>query len=296
MCAVDNGYFETKIKNSEGMKKFRSKIQKTNGEFMENNIIEYQGETYTIGEGKDDICNDKTKGLVHKLCTLKALGDMTDYSEEFNLVTDLPLGHYKNKQFREEFERYMTTPEINVINHNGKTKRIAIKKCTIVPQGLAALYANDVRQYKDKMLAVLDIGGKTIDGCVVEGLKPIKESIFTINLGTIILENRIKTALNQKFLLDIQDYEVPYLMKDGIPGLEVESRIVIEEVYNEYFDQLIREMTAKNWSIETLPMVGVGGGLLRLKDIIEFYLPKLKPSQNPIYDNVLGLYNIGKVV
>jgi hypothetical protein len=289
LCAIDNGYYETKVKTEDRMYKFQSKIQKATDE---NNTISYEGETYTIGEGKDDLLNNKTQGYVHKLCTLRALAEQTEDEEDFNLILDLPLIHYYNDDFRDEFKALMSKTE--VIRHNGKLKKINIKKCSIIPQGLAALYANNISEHKEKMVAVLDIGGLTIDGCIVENLKPIKESMFTINLGTKILENRIKTALNKKYLLNIQDYEIPYIMQDGIKGIDCNT--VIQSVYEEYFETLTREMITKNWSVETLKMLGIGGGILRLQDTINFYYNNFKVSANPVFDNVTGIYNIGKVM
>ncbi|MFT9495873.1 hypothetical protein [Anaerosolibacter sp.] len=297
MCvAIDNGYFDTKVKNQETIRKFKSKIEKATGNIMEKNVLEYFGERYLIGHGKDDISNDKTRGLTHKLCTLKALADITDTVEEFNIALDLPLIHYKNKAFRDDFERYMTDPAVNVVTQNGKQKKIIIRNCIIAPQGIAALYAYDARQYKNKVIGVLDIGGLTIDGCIVENLTPIKESAFTINAGTIIFENKVKTAFNEEFFLNVQDYEVPYLIENGVPGREIESRILIEKLYDEHFEEVIREMRAKNWSIETVPILGIGGGTLRFEGVFNRYLPTLKPSESPVYDNVLGLYNIGRMI
>ena len=297
MCvAIDNGYSDTKVKTQSSISSFKSRVEKTTGEILEKNLIEYMGEKYLIGHGKDDISNDKTKGITHKLCTLKALSDLTENQEEFELILDLPLIHYKNKNFRDEFERYMSTPAVNSVVHGQKYKKLIVRKCTVVPQGIAALYAYDVRQYKNKVIAVLDFGGLTIDGCIVENLKPIKDSMFTINAGSIIFENKIKTTLNEKFFLNVQDYEIPSLIENGVPGSVEESKMIIQKVYDEHFSEVIREMRAKNWSLETISILGIGGGVLKFENVVSRYLPRLKQSESPVYDNVIGLYNIGRMV
>lgn len=291
LCAIDNGYQATKVKTEDKKYRFYSRIQKTQGEFKEKNTIKFEGESYTVGTGKDDLMMNKTEGIVPKLCALRALAENTDQEEHFNLVVDLPIIHYFNQDTRDEFKDYIGKSE--KIEHNGKIKQIHIDKCTVVPQGLAALYAGNISQFKDKMIAILDIGGLTVDGCVIENLKPIKESMFTTNLGTKILEDRVRTALNTKFTLNIQDYEIPYLMRTGIKGSEEPSTCVIEDTINEYFEDLIREMTRKNWSVATLPIYGIGGGLLLLKEKMSFHFGEVEVADDPAFANVNGLYRIG---
>lgn len=294
LVCVDNGYDSTKVRTNNMITKFKSRIEKATGEHFEKDVIEYNGEKYIVGQGTDDISNDKTQGLVHKLCTLKALGDLTNVTQEFDLIVDLPLNHYRNKDARERFKEYIGE-KINVIKQNGITKKIIINKCTVLPQGISALYSNP-SAYKDKVIGIIDIGGLTIDGCIVEDLKPIKETIFTINKGVTILENRIKTLLNQYFFLNIQDYEMPYILKNGIPNREKESKAIIDNAIDEHFEGVLRELKAKNWSLETLELLGIGGGMITFKDVITKYLPNLKVSDNPVYANVNGLYAIGRMI
>lgn len=289
ILAIDNGYDDTKVKTNEKIYKFKSKIKKTNGNFQDNNIIEYEGEAYNVGDGTNDFFNDKTQGITHKLCVMRALAENIKEDISVNLLLDLPLIHYFNKDFRDEFHDYMS--KLDDFKYNKIDKKIKINNCLVIPQGLSALYAYDISQYENKMLGIIDIGGKTIDGCIIDNLHPLKESMFTINLGTKILENKVKTALNQRFLLNIQDYQVPYILKNEETS---EFKYTIEEVFQEYFNEILQEIIQKNWSVETTDILGIGGGCLLVKDRVDFYLPKFSITNNPVYDNVIGLYNIGR--
>lgn len=290
ICAIDNGYYDTKVKTHNKLFKFRSKIQPYTDEDINNStILEYNNKKYLIGHGKDTLEIKKTNNLIHKICTISSLSQVThDTAEDFKIIVALPIGHYLNKKFREEYKNYIANPNMLYVKINNQEKYISIKDIVVFMQGAASLYAYDTSQYQNNIIGLIDFGGLTVDGCIFHNLNPIPESIFTINAGTLILYNKIKTAINKAKCLNVQDYEVPYLINKENP--------IIQNVINEHFQSILREMRAHNWSIETLNILGIGGGIIGIKNIIKKYLPNFKISTNPIYDNVLGMYNVAKVV
>lgn len=287
LLCVDNGYGNTKIKTSNRLYQFPSKVQSAINQ--DGTIIQLNGIDYQVGIGQDDIDMDKSKSLVHQLCLFKAIVENIDNNEPIDLILDLPLTHYYNLEYRNTFKELIC--QNKNIKHNGVAKGINIAQIEVCPQGLSSLYSNNANQYKNQLIGVLDIGALTIDGCIVDNLRPIKETIFSINHGVLILENKIKTALNQEFMLNIQDYEMPYIIKNGLNKINEAERI-INNCIEEYFVSLKREMLAKNWSIETLNILGIGGGCCLLEDLLSLHF-NYTQSNNPVYDNVLGLWNIG---
>jgi plasmid segregation protein ParM len=290
IVCIDNGYGDTKVKTENKLYKFTSKIQPAMNN--DGSIIKYNGASYQVGTGHDDIIVDKSNSITHKLCLLKAIAENADDSEEIHVILDLPITHYYNPNYRCDMKKFIK--QNDTINYNDTQKKINVKQIDIYPQGLASLYANDITQYTNRIIGILDIGALTIDGCIIDNLKPIKESMFSINLGTKILENKIKTKLNQDLLLNLQDYTIPYIIKDGIKNTP-EADQIINTVIEEYMINIRREMLGKNWSLEVLDIIGVGGGCLLLKDFLELHF-NYTESNNPIYDNVLGLWNIGKAL
>jgi hypothetical protein len=294
--AIDNGFHSVKAKTETKQFSFLSRIQITTENKMETDIMEYKGERYKIGVGTDDIDMNKTKKQIHKICALAALHRMieSDNIVVARIAVAMPLSNYKNKQMREEYKEYLVNPQINTVRYNSIEKTIIIKDAIVFAQGGAALYAepSKTHEYKNSLIGILDWGGLTVNGFIAENMMPISESMFTINLGTIILYNRIKTALNENFGLNVQDYEVPYILKET----PTEMKNIIENVQMQIIDELISEMRRKNWSIETIRKVGVGGGFLVLGEMANRSIPKLEVLQDPVYANVKGLYNVAKVV
>jgi hypothetical protein len=295
LCAIDNGFGDTKFKTEDLMSKFKSRVQIAT-EDLNSSIIEYEGIRYKIGSGQDDIGLQKTRKEIHRLCTIAALSQsMNEDTKEFRVVVGQPLMQYKNKEAREEFRKYVAMPETTINTKlNNKPKKIIIRDSIVFAQGAAALYSdtNKLQEYKKGLIAVVDWGSITINGFICEGLNPIPDTMFTENLGITILFDRIKTAINSRLSLNVQDYEIPYLLNSTLREMEV----IIREVEDEHFEDIIKVMRKKNWSVETISMLGVGGGFLVVKDIYRKFFGSLEISQNPVYANVIGMFNVGRMI
>lgn len=276
IVAIDNGYYATKVEVERNCFSIKSKYTQDNdGDF------EYKGKKYSFGHGTYNIDHNKTENDLHRLMTYYVLSRLTQSQEEFKLIVSLPMLHYKTH--KEDFREYLMNEKLITTRLKDENKTFKITDCTVFLQGAGALYAYNPGEYKNKLIGLLDIGGLTAQGAVFEDLKPIKETMFTIDAGGIILNNKIKTRLNEKYGLNIQDYEVPYLT-----GYEDD----ISEILDEHFSEIKLEMKKKNWSIETLPILATGGSSI----MAHRYLPKCTVTTNPIYDHVKGLGNIGRMI
>lgn len=278
IVSVDNGYYATKILANNSLYSIKSKyMEDDEGEF------EYKGKKYSFGHGAYNIEHDKTDNELHKLITYYILAKLTQGIEEYKLVLSLPMLYYKAQ--RESFKQYIQGEGIIHTRLKNREKILRISDVIVFLQGAGALYANNPNDYKGKLIGLLDIGGLTAQGAVFENLKPIPETVFTINAGGIILNNKIKTKLNEKYGLNIQDYEIPYL-EDYSDD--------IEKITSEHFADIILEMKKKNWSIETLPILITGGGSINMR--ATKYLPKGTMTKDPIFDHVKGLQKVGMVI
>lgn len=276
---IDNGYHDTKFIINNQLQKIRSRYTEDNeGDF------EHLGRKYALGHGFYNIDHHKTDNELHKLMTYYILSKATDFiSEEFRLVLSLPMLHYKAQ--KDSFKDYIQGNGPITTWLSGERKTFSIKDIVVFLQGAGALYAANPMQYKGKLIGLLDIGGLTAQGAIFEDLKPIPDTMFTIDAGGIILNNKIKTTLNERYGLNIQDYEIPYL-----EGYTDE----IEDIKRKHFNAILLEMKKKNWSIETLPILITGGGSISMT--ADKYLPRGMMTNDPIFDHVKGLQRVGMVI
>lgn len=304
VCAINGGFWDTKAYNGHQQFKFRSKM-----DYASNNIINtantslicFDSQEYIIGDGADKYTLEynKTNNILNKLCTYYSLTKFVPEGrdrEEYKIVVALPLNVYTS--LKSQFEAYLKTKDYIAFTIDGCKKYIHVVDCKTFPEGPAALYANNPQQYKSGIVGILDIGSLTINGCIMSNLNMVRESIFTINSGLIILFNKLKKELNNKFLLNLRDYEMPGIIKNGLKlgGQTKEIRNIIDLVITEHIQEVILEMRKNNWPVESCQLLLTGGGSMLLEKYLEELLPGSFMSNDPVYDTVKGLYSIAGVV
>lgn len=291
--AIDNGYFSTIALQPPRTISFRSKIQNQQSpiplKYNNTHTLTLNNTHYLIGDHAEqiDLSLNKSTSQLHYLTTLTALGLFG--SNTYNLVANIPLNLY-NKQNKEEFENHLTT-SIN-FTLNNSPRSITISKVIVFPQTFPVLYTN---KYSD-FIGILDIGGLTIQGCISSNLNIIQSTIFTSNLGTLILFNKIKKELNSFYNLNLQDYQMEQILHSGLPSNPEESLKIISSICTQHVEQIIQTIKLTGWNIETTPILLTGGGSILLEKYLSKHLPIYKISLDPINDNVKGLWEVSKYV
>lgn len=300
LLAVNNGYWATKVCNGKGVYQFRTKFKETldNVNVPNTYLVKYKDKSFCIGDGADTEMfeYDKTKTEIHKLCTLIAcFNEMNKFREEFQIVSSIPLKLFQTQRII--FENYIKTDEYKEIVCNGVTKQIYIKECRAFPETMAAVYSAP-HVFKNKVIGIIDAGGLTVNGCIIENMRIIPSSIFTINEGGFILFNKLRMQLNKDFLLNLQSYQMPEVIKNGlnIYGKEQDIQKKIDEAMQQHAQEIKNQMQLNNWSTETLEIVLIGGTSQLIYKYLVKEFPQAKLHSDPIYANAKGLYEVGKVV
>jgi len=297
IVAIDNGYWATKVYTQNERFSFRSKVEKTSDSLNTNNTfsITYAGENYLVGDGAylTNIEYDKTIDEFFKICTYTALAKLSTFGSEFLLVVGYPLNIYSTNA--KAFSNYLKTNDYIELLLNGNPKLFKILDCIVFPQGAGVLYANP-EEFKNQIIAIVDIGGLTINGCIFENLNLIRETIFTENLGSIILLNKIEKILENKYNMNIQDYEMQDIIKNGIKKDKEGSLKIINEVIQSYIEELKNIMRKNNWNIDNLNILFTGGTSLLLQNHLLKIFPHSEISKDPVFDNVKGFYRVGELV
>jgi plasmid segregation protein ParM len=298
LVAIDNGYDSTKVWTQNKYFSFKSRFEKANDTLNNNNTMNfrYADEDYLVGEGAtmDNLELDKCSNELHRICTYTSLAKLSNYmGTEFNIVVGYPLNIYSAN--KDSFANYLKTQDFIETQLNYEIKVFKVNQCIVFPQGAGALYVNPER-YKNKIIAIVDIGGLTINGCIFDNLNLIRKSIFTETLGSKILFNKVKKALESKLGMNIQEYEMPSILKHGLKKYTEESMKIKNEVLFNHIDELKRIMRVNNWNYENLDILLVGGGSLLLEECLKKVFPQSIISEDPIYDNAKGFHVIGRMM
>ncbi len=223
--SINNGYWGTKVKTDTQEFIFESKIQPSVDDY-DYNVINLNGKNIVVGKGTNDIELNKTTSEVQKACVIMAI--KKSGLSNVNVMSALPVNSYVNKQARNDYLNWLL--DIQEIN-----------AAKVYMEGAAAVLG-DLPWYKNKLVALMDIGGLTINCMIFEDGKLVNNTATSLNLGTIILENRLKTAMQQNDLVSIPDYQVKYLLE--------QDNKVVRDVIGEYVQEI--KQALKKWSIQVI--------------------------------------------
>ena len=259
--------------------------------------VEYEGKVYYVGKEASKIDYNVTKtSIAHKLLIYIGITHFIGNEDEVDLMVGCPMSTYVNKEKKDKFIEYLKG-DVH-IKVKDKDYRFTIKSVNVLPESLGIPY-KDTHTYKKRLMGVLDIGGLNVNGAIYDRLKPIKSSAFTINAGSLILQGKVKKALNNKLDLNFQDYEIPYIIESGvfINGVSnAEANAIVKEVSREHINTILDECRKYNWNIGGIDIEFTGGGSLDLKQYIEEYLSYAKVSGNGGWDNVTAFDAVGELL
>jgi hypothetical protein len=303
LVAVDNGYKGTKvyyrINGKEYKFSFDSKYEEANDDLNGNNTwhFNYNDKDYLVGEGASisNLDYDKVNNELHKICTYAALSRISNFiGYDIDLVVGYPLTICSSE--KNKFIDYLNPDgEVNTV-FEGEDKKFKINNITVLPQCAGAIYASDnVKEYKGKLFGVLDIGSKTINGCILNNLNVERKSIFTEELGIHILYNNIKKEFAKQGV-NLQDFQIPYVIKDGLQDVP-DSKATVKKVFRKHFNDIKTVMIKNNWDIDHMDIMIIGGGRIVMADEIKGFKHLMdSPVDDPVYANVKGFWKVGAML
>lgn len=267
----------------------------------DNYLIGYNKTDYLIGEGGKYRSLDSDKqSIQHKLCVYLAISQLAG-NEPVYAVISCPYSTFNNKEKSESYINYIKENPIITISPQKIKTSINITEALPFAEGTGAAFAAPEKDFAGKVRGVLHIGGLDVNGSLFQNLQPIPGTQFTKKLGSIILINNIQSELNKTYPeLNIQDYEVPQILEEGlyIDGQKNDkANKIIENVIGEHIEEIIAEAKKKNWSIKSLGITASGGGTLDISiKNIQKYIPQAKQSEDCIWDNALGNLEAAKII
>lgn len=276
LLALNPGFYNTKVKTADvrAIHETRAATIVTEG----TNTLKIGKTVYEIGEGSRDI-SDKTTSEVSKIC---AKYNILKYGDtDTALAVALPMRFFLNKGYREGYEEIFKGTHVGMID--GVQKVVNVTNVICYAEG-AAVYLRYKKQFEDKIVGIIDIGGNDINGMIYDHGKIIKNSIVPLDLGMIKIERRIKDEINIHKTWNLQDYEIKEVMQDE------ECKDITGNVIKEHIAKVKNALTEKQWNIEKLPIFFTGGGSKVLSESLEQAFNHALISEDCLYDNVEGLY------
>ncbi|WP_231272599.1 ParM/StbA family protein [Clostridium botulinum] len=285
---------------------FASKYHITNdiNEEIEGNshIVKYEDKIYVIGDsGKNyDFDSNKEKGI-HKVSAYTAITQFLEPNTKDNciyMVLACPIDFIRTKELKDNYKKFIQgNGEIN-INVDGKEYSFIIKDITIKSEGSGVIY-NNVDNYKNEDVAVIDLGGVNFSFCIYSNCVAVKETRFARDFGG--------NYLNQLCRNGLRDYTKGQPISENLALKALKENCLtlkgqkdnksidsVKKIKEEYLDKIISEIKAIGQSIDIARPVFCGGTAELIKDVIVEKIPHATVVENAQWNSVEGLYVIAK--
>ncbi|MBM7562616.1 ParM/StbA family protein [Fusibacter tunisiensis] len=304
---VDAGKFNTKVITERGgqIKKaiYRTKAMPTQEEKSTNRgnfVVEIPGLEdpsfkNKVMFGKSDAVfsvdyDREKKKDIHKIAIYTAIADSVSPGD---VVTDVIVGYpislFKNVNARNDFADYIKGDGKVEMKLNGVPIHFYIEKVTVLPESSGIILAR-FKEFKRETVAVLDFGGLNVNGCIFQNGDIVEGTYFTLDKGVYILKERLKDALNYEFGVNIQDYLMDKIIKEGFIKKDKEkSESFIKKFIAEYMQEVKSQAIRAQWDFDVLSVVvGSGGGSKQFEHFLEDTFGQLEIRENSIWDNAEG--------
>lgn len=299
LVKVDPGKYA--VKAECGDKKFYTKslIDKVENVATESgHRIKFFNQEYVVGDDSIPFDYDFEKHKIEtKILVNLAISKLVDEGDVVNLVVGMPIEHWLDRDRRTKYEQFISSKsQMSIIEREVDIPmNFKINKVVAIPESIGHVARN--KKYKNRTVGILDCGGANFQGAIYKNGLPLRDSCFTLNEGGYFYLNSIKKAINSKFKLNYQDYQIPELIEFG------SNRTDKEEIANEinrmtklHLNKVIRECRARNWNLDDMDIIVVGGGSNYFKSLICDLLPNTTISDDAIWDNVKGFGVLGEAV
>ena len=247
------------------------------------------GQSYFVGDFAEQHSNtrqftlDQEKLLTDfcKVLALTAMGYLFDTYAPVNIVTGLPVGYYR--EYHPRFAKMLKgNHEISYQMNDGssETRRIHINNLRVIPQPLGSIFnvlMNESGKITNRELAkqkigVIDIGFRTTDFCIFDGLQYVERGSSTTDNGIAKSFSVISKKLREESKVNIELYRLYNAIGTGfikIRGKEYNISKLKDAVFSHTAGIIASDVSrlwADDWDIDVI--IISGGGAMEL---LNFY-------------------------
>lgn len=257
IIAVDHGYGNIKTANTvtpTGITAYE-----TEPIFTEN-ILEYNGTYYRIGEGHKEFIPDKAMDGDYYLLTLMAVArELNVFSiqeADVHLAAGLPLTWIRNQ--REEFRSYLLQNSEVSYRFNNKDYHIRFVGCSLYPQGYPAI-VNRLGDLKGTNL-LADIGNGTMNILYINNKKAQESRCWTEKFGVNQCMIAAKNAILDRFGVKIEEATVEQVLRFKAADISAPYLDCITSVARQYVADIFATLRKYEYNPDLMRLYVIGGG------------------------------------
>ena len=208
VIGIDHGYYAIKTKQvcfPTGIIRYEYEP------YTMQNVLQYQGEYYVCGTGRQTLVKDKTANDNYYLLTLAALAQEIrkrkgERTAKVVLAAGLPLtGFGREKQ---KFKEYLFQKQLIRFLYEGERYEIQIEDVKLFPQGYSALALYPEYLKDEPSVLLVDIGGWTVDLMRLDNAVPNAATCRSLELGVIRCMDEIREQVRRNTGLSVTETQI----------------------------------------------------------------------------------------
>ena len=225
-----------------------------------NNVLEYEGKYYTVGEGHKEFLPRKQSDADFYLFTLAAVG--MELSErglteaKVYLAAGLPLTWVSEQ--KEQFKAYLLQNDHVEFRSRGVDYSVDFVGADIFPQGFSAV-ADRLHEFKGTNM-LCDIGNGTMNVMYINNQKPDGTKCFTEKYGTNQCMLAAKEVLMRKYNVAVDDSVIEEVLRSGKADIADRFLFTITQTARQYVEGIFRSLREHEYHPDLMRLYIVGGG------------------------------------
>ena len=260
VIGIDHGYYAIKTKQvcfPTGIIRYEYEP------YTMQNVLQYQGEYYVCGTGRQTLVKDKTANDNYYLLTLAALAQEIrkrkgERTAKVVLAAGLPLtGFGREKQ---KFKEYLFQKQLIRFLYEGERYEIQIEDVKLFPQGYSALALCPEYLKDEPSVLLVDIGGWTVDLMRLDNAVPNAATCRSLELGVIRCMDEIREQVRRNTGLSVTETQIERVLRGKPSSMPAEVVSLIERQGRLYIEKILSAITEAGFDLRAVPSVFMGGG------------------------------------
>ena len=203
---------------------------------MRNDILEYQGRFYAIGERRLEVRAEKTENDNFYLLTLaaiaKELKKRGKYEGSIYLAAGLPISRFSDE--KKAFLEYLGKNKDVVFRFEEDVFHVRIVHVAVFPQCYGAV-VDKIAEYTQRVV-VVDAGSWTIDIMPIENKKPVNGECISLQNGLIPCMRRINERCYRSYNTELDESTIQRYMMTMNADVDDEYLDLMKEELHRYAD------------------------------------------------------------
>ena len=228
------------------------------------NVLQYAGNYYVCGTGRQTLMKDKTANDNYYLLTMAALAQEIEYRRagrkgKIILAAGLPLAGFGRE--KTAFRQYLFRKEQPLcFRYENEAYELTIEDVKLFPQGYSALALHPEYVRDEPSVLLVDIGGWTVDLMRLDNAVPNAATCRSLELGVIRCIDETMEQVGRSTGLSVTDIQIERVLNGNSCSLDPKAKEIIQKNGRSYTERILSAIMEAGFDLRAIPSVFMGGG------------------------------------